>query len=120
MPVIVLAGEEEFEISRRIAELKSTLLVSPWHTINFIKLNNPDFATLAENSATLVLGKGKRIILVDDCQLFTKKRAKAENSKSSIDSSVEEEFAAVLATVSENTYLVFACFSNFDSTLRLS
>ncbi len=76
MPVIVLAGEEEFELTRRVAELKSTLLVPPWHTINFIKFNNPDFSTLAETAATLVMGQGKRIVLVEDCQFLQKKEPK--------------------------------------------
>ncbi len=120
MPIIILAGDEDFEISRRIAELKSTLLVEPWHTINFIKLNNPDFSILAENAASLVFGKGKRIVLLEDCQFFTKKRAKSEESKTVIDSSFEEAFSAMLTGVSENTYLVLACPYNFDSTLRLS
>jgi len=120
VPITILAGEEDFEISRRIAELKSTLLVEPWHTINFIKLNNPDFSVLSENAASLVFGKGKRIVLVEDCQLFTKKRAKSEESKTVIDSSFEEAFSAILIGVSENTYLVFACPYNFDSSLRLS
>ena len=134
MPVIILAGEEEFELTRRVAELKSTLLVPPWHTINFIKLNSPDFSTLADAAATLVLGQGKRIVLVEDCQFFTKKRgkstgtesndesdsSKSKGGKKSIDSSIEEDFVFMLSSVSENTYLILACPYNFDSTLRLS
>lgn len=130
MPVLVLAGEEEFLISRRIAELKASLLVAPWHTINLIKLSNPNMLTLSEAACTLPFGAGKRIILIQDTNLFTKKRKsnkpsengdESADKKSSATGEINEEgLASVLETVPENTYLVFVCPYNFDSTLRLS
>lgn len=140
MPVIVLAGEEELLLSRRLAELKSTLLSPPWHTINLIKLNNPSFITLQESAATLAFGASKRIVLIENCQLFTKKRGKASAAKESAagenefsktgkttkskqavsENSPEADLEVALSSVSENTYLIFSCPHNFDSTLKLS
>jgi DNA polymerase III delta subunit len=126
VPVIILAGEEEFLLSRRLLELKSTLLSSPWQTINFIKLDSPNLANLREVSGTLPFGQGKRIVSVDNCQLFTKKRTKVsaikadKASRVSIDSATEEDFESILSSVPENTYLIFCCPYNFDSTLRLA
>ncbi len=139
MPVIVLAGEEELLISRRLAELKSTLLVSPWQTVNFIKLSNPSFITLQEAAASLPFGAGKRIVLIENCQFFTKKRGKTSSTKDSSEAendsksnkaskskqsasekSPEAELEEALASVAANTYLIFSCPYNFDSTLKLS
>ncbi len=132
MPVIVLAGDEEFEISRRVAELKSKLLDPNWLSMNFTRLGNPPLSDIVELAASLPFGFGNRMIVIDQCDLFTKKRTKSDTaegttSKSSAkrpskdkESTDLDEFEQSLAVISPNTYLVFACIANFDSTLKIS
>jgi DNA polymerase III delta subunit len=135
MPVIVLAGDEEFEISRRVAELKTSLLDQDWASMNFVRLDNPSLPAIIEAAASLPFGQGNRFVLVDRCEMFTKRRGKAgtadsakpadrkkasgQQSKDS-DAIAPEVFAAALASVYERTYVVFACPHNFDSTLKIS
>lgn len=127
MPVIILAGDEEFELSRRVSQLKSTLISESWLSMNFVRLTNPGLPTIIEAAASLPFGEGNRLVLIDRCDLFTKRRTKdgamlaKASAKSSKESDVSPEaFASALAGVYERTYLVFACPYNFDSTLRLS
>jgi DNA polymerase III delta subunit len=132
MPVIILAGDEEFELSRRVSQLKSTLVSDAWRAMNFVRLTNPGLPTIIEAAASLPFGDGNRMVLIDRCDLFTKRRTKdgatasgtqakisAKSSKES-DAVSPEAFALALAGVYEKTYLVFACPYNFDSTLKLS
>ncbi len=128
MPVIVLAGEEEYNLNKRLAELKSTLLAPAWQTVNLIKLNKPSLKSLGEAAGTFAFGQGKRIVLVDNCELFTKKRAKSagdDESKPSASKSAKtnksedlDDLENILSSVPADTYLVFACPYNFDSTLK--
>jgi DNA polymerase-3 subunit delta len=132
MPVLVLAGEEEFEISRRVAELKSTLLDPNWQTMNFTRLRNPALSEIVELAASLPFGFGNRMILIDQCELFTKKRIKDETgdsakSKTSSKASGKDKesmaldnFEQSLSSVAANTYIIFSCSANFDSTLKIS
>ncbi len=135
MPIIILAGDEEFEISRRVADLKNSLLDPDWSSMNFACLDNPQLPEIIDAAATLPFGPGNRLVLIDKCALFTKRRTKAgtaddtnseaTKSKSSRkdknDRIVEPEaFATALSSVYEKTFLLFACPYNFDSTLKLS
>lgn len=134
MPVIILAGDEEFEISRRLAELKLKLVEPSWLTMNFVRLRNAGLLEIIEAAASLPFGEGNRLVVIDRCELFTKRRTKSgaaggaehETQSKSAKASREfepvspEAFAQALAAVYERTYLVFACPFNFDSTLKLS
>ncbi len=128
MPVIVLAGEEEYSLSKRLIELKSTLLAPAWQTVNLVKLNKPNLKLLGEATSTVAFGLGNRIVLVDNCELFTKKRAKTggdEEGKEKPGKSGKtnktddlDDLESVLSSVPAGTYLIFACPYNFDSTLK--
>jgi DNA polymerase III subunit delta len=132
MPVMVLAGEEEFEISRRVAELKSKLLDPNWETMNFTRLKNPPLSDIVELAASLPFGFGNRMILIDQCELFTKKRTKgdaiegtpakslAKRPGKDKESTDLDSFEESLSSISPNTYLIFACLANFDSSLKIS
>ena len=129
MPVIVLAGEEEYGLSKRIAELKTTLLVPAWRSVNLIKLNKPSLKSLNDAASTVPFGQGSRIVMVDNCDLFTKKRAKTDgdNESKSVSSKSSkaktddlDELETVLSSVPASTYLIFVCPYNFDSTLKTS
>ncbi len=126
MPVIVLAGEEEFALNKRLNELKTTLLSPAWREVNLIKLYKPSLASLRESTITVPFGQGSRIILVDNCDLFTKKRAKVQEDKEdnastkSSKNSSEDDWESILTSIPDKTYLIFACPYNFDSTLKIS
>jgi DNA polymerase III subunit delta len=132
MPVLILAGEEDFEIGRRVAQLKSELLDPNWATLNLQRLDNPDLKDVIDAAATVPFGPGNRVIVIERCDFFTKKRggkggtadgaaAKSKGSKSKDKSEIEpEEFEAALAGVHPSTHLIFLCPHNFDSTLKLS
>jgi DNA polymerase III subunit delta len=135
MPVLIIAGDEEFEISRRVAQLKTTLVEENWRAMNFIRLTNPGLPELIEAAASLPFGEGNRLVLIDRCELFSKRRSKgaspaeggskpagkgAGKQMKDSDSISPETFEAALASVYERTYLVFACSYNFDTTLKLS
>jgi len=142
MPVLVLAGDEDFELSRRLEELKNKLLDPAWVTVNFQRLENPSLADVMDAALTVPFGPGNRLVLIDRCELFTKKRAgrggtandsapkagksktkesKSKDAKSKGKDSFEpEDVEQTLSKVGSNTYLVFACPYNFDATLKIS
>ncbi|MGH9553980.1 MAG: hypothetical protein ACRD3W_31670, partial [Terriglobales bacterium] len=130
---MVLAGDEEFELSREVVNLKTKLLDPAWATMNFMRLENPALAQIIEVSAALPFGPGNKVILIDKCELFTKKRsgkgsapdadeepaqAKGKGGKSKV--SEIDRFDEALGSVAPNTYLIFACPHNFDLSLNTS
>ena len=127
MPVLVLAGDEEFELSRKVIELRGSLLDPSWATINFVRLDNPPVGQIIEFAAALPFGPGNKVILFDRCELFTKKRSKGGTADSDDPpptakgkASELDRFVEALSSVAANTYLIFACPHNFDSTLKTS
>lgn len=125
MPIIVLAGEEDFELSRRMKALKSELVDLNWASFNFAVLTNADLPAIIEQAATLPFGPGNRVVVIDHCDLFTKKRSKSDGQAAvgKLDKEkpdVIDEFDQALSAVASNTYLIFACPYNFDSTLKFS
>lgn len=128
MPVIVLAGEEDFLLYRHLEHLKEKLLDPAWASFNYSRLDNPPAADIIDLASSLPFGPGNKVVIVDRCDWFAKKRAaggkekeegakKGAKSKDSVDETKLEE---ALASVHPNTYIIFVSTSNFDSTLRLS
>lgn len=125
MPVLVLAGDEEFELSRKVAEYRSKLLDPTWAAMNFVRLDNAGLSTITEHASALPFGPGNKVILIDKCELFTKKRTKggaADDGESSAKGKNTEldRFEDALGSVGPNTYLIFSCPHNFDKTLKTS
>lgn len=137
MPVIVLAGDEEFEVERRLQALKEELLDPVWASVNLVRADNPALDKIDDLAAQLPFGPGNRVIIIDRCDLFTKKRGKSpkpaiqdnkstavsEKSKRPAKDSAAaalESFEQALGKVAENTFLIFNCPHNFDSTLKTS
>jgi DNA polymerase-3 subunit delta len=123
MPVLILAGDEEFELWRRVQHLKEELLDPAWASVNFLKMDNPGIAEIINAAGSLPFGFGKKVILFDRCDLFTKKKSKGGDSSSKADDTkgkdkLLDELEKALAAVSENTHVIFACPFNFDSTLK--
>lgn len=125
MPVLILAGDEEFELSRAVVELKESLLDAAWATLNFQCLQNPTIREIIDVSASLPFGPGNKVILIDKCDLFTRKRkgSDAEESapKSEKGRAAElERFEQAMANVAANTFVIFSSPHNFDTTLKTS
>ena len=133
MPVIVLAGEEEFTLNKRLLQLKAKLISPAWQSVNFIKLTKPSLAVLREAADTIPFAQGNRIVLIENCDFFTKKRTKpqeadseksetadSKNNKTTKSNIVDEDLESILTSIAANIYLIFACPYNFDSTLKLS
>ncbi len=127
MPVIVLAGEEEFEIARRAQALRRQLVDPAWAAVNFQKINHPDIMAVSDAAVALPFGSGNKFIQIDNCDLFTKKKSKADDeggasSKTSAGKTQKllDDLEGALGCVSESTYLVLACTANFDNTLKIS
>ncbi|HEY9784474.1 MAG TPA: DNA polymerase III subunit delta [Candidatus Obscuribacterales bacterium] len=127
MPVIVVSGEEEFEVARRVAELKQKLLDPAWAQINFVRLESPSLVDVIDAAHSLPFGAGNKVILIERCDFFTKRRAAkggdgegAEKVSASTKEKQIAELSQALSVVAKETYLIFACPYNFDSTLKLS
>jgi DNA polymerase-3 subunit delta len=125
MPVLVVAGDEEFEVFRKVAELRKSLLDPAWAAMNFVRFENPPLHQIIDLAAALPFGPGNKVILIDKCELFTKKKSKGGGADSDDapasakgKSTELDHFEAALFAVAPNTYLIFACESNFDSTLK--
>ncbi len=123
MPVLILAGEEEFEVTRRARSLRKKLLDQNWASVNFSRLENPGISEIIDAACQLPFGPGNKIILVDRCDLFTKKRTKGGEETASTSKHKEKGdqldlLEKAFQSVAANTYLIFACPYNFDSTLR--
>ncbi|MBS1956742.1 MAG: hypothetical protein JST89_21315 [Cyanobacteria bacterium SZAS-4] len=126
MPVVIIAGDEEFELSRRVQHLRVSLVDPNWASVNFLRLDNPPLQEIIDASGTLPFGPGNKVVLIDRCELFTKKRTKGgddagrseSDSKSKDKEKLLDELEKSLATVAENTYVIFACPFNLDQTLK--
>jgi DNA polymerase-3 subunit delta len=122
MPVLVFAGDEEFELSRKVNDLRNSLVDPAWASMNFSRFENPTLAQITELASVLPFGPGNKVILIDKCELFTKRRSKGGDSESESTgkgkASELDRFAEAIASVADNTYLIFACPFNFDKTLR--
>ena len=81
MPVLVLAGDEEFELSRKVVELRKTLLDPTWAAMNFVRMENATIAQIIESAGSLPFGPGNKVVLIDKCELFTKKRGKGSDTE---------------------------------------
>ncbi|MCI0661401.1 MAG: hypothetical protein L0220_10035, partial [Acidobacteria bacterium] len=123
MPVVVLAGDEDFLLSRRVSELKAELVDSAWVSFNFQRIESPALPDVIDAAATLPFGPGKKMVLLDRCELFTKKKGKGGSEEKVSDKTMKlllDDFDRALAAVAPDTHLVFACYHNFDSTLKVS
>lgn len=125
MPVIVVAGDEEFEVSRRVSDLTARLLDKDWAAFNFSRLDNPPLIDVIDAAASLPFGMGNRVVVIDRCDLFTKKRTREggkaqESASASAKEKQIEQLGQALSAVAASTYLIFSCPHNFDSSLKLS
>ncbi len=135
MPVLVLAGEEDFELYRHLEALKAKHLDPAWASFNYARFDNPSAQEVIDLASSLPFGPGNKVIVLDRIDWFSKKRsakgeegsaaaakkaAKAAAKAQARDNVNEEALAEALSSVHENTYLIFVATSNFDSSLRLS
>jgi DNA polymerase III delta subunit len=132
MPVLVLAGDEDFELGRRVQVLRDKYLDPAWASVNFLRLDNPALNDISDAAAQLPFGPGNKVVLIDRCDLFTKKRGKAGSLEDGAEAKPAKKekgkdktdqldvLEQALLTVSPNTYLIFSCPYNFDSTLKTS
>ncbi|MBY0359985.1 MAG: DNA polymerase III subunit delta [Candidatus Obscuribacterales bacterium] len=124
MPAIVLAGEEELLIAERLDTLKAELLDPAWSNFNFSCIENPDLKQAIDAAATVPFGLGNKIVLLDRCDFFTKKRGKSDDEaptgKKAGKDKLLEDLDQALAAIAPNTYLIFRCNANFDKTLKTS
>lgn len=121
MPIIIIAGEEEFKISRRIQKLKDELVDPAWASFNFQRFDSPDLKQVIDAAAAVPFGPGNKVILFEQCALFTKKRgAKDDDGGSKQSAKLIDDLDSSLKALAPNTYLLFSCIANFDSTLKVS
>jgi DNA polymerase-3 subunit delta len=124
MPIIILAGEEEFEIAQKAQALKAKLVDPTYQSFNFSKLTNAEIRDIIDAACTLPFGPGNKVILIDKCSLFTKKRGSSEdnNTNKAKDRSNKllEDLDAACSKIANNTYLIFTCTAKFDSSLKIS
>ena len=124
MPIIILAGEEEFKIAREVSALKKRLVDPTWLTFNFQSFAGADLKDVIDSAATVPFGPGNKMVLFEQCALFTKKRGAKDDdaTPASKDKPAKllDDLDQALKAIAPNTYLVFACLANFDSTLKVS
>ena len=113
-------------LSRRVQALRASLVDPAWASVNFLRLDNPPLQEVVEAAAMLPFGPGNKMILIDRCELFTKKKSKGGDDKPEPEGKAKDrdrlldDFEKSLASVAPNTHLIFACPFNFDSTLKTS
>lgn len=126
MPLIVLAGEEEFLIAEELQNLKDKLLDPAWASFNYSRLLDPTIKDLADAAASIPFGPGNKLIVMERCGLFTKKRGDKDPEEEVAKKSTKnlnktyEDLEAALSAIHPNTYVVLACVANFDSSLKVS
>ncbi|MBX9572231.1 MAG: DNA polymerase III subunit delta [Candidatus Obscuribacterales bacterium] len=127
MPTIILSGDEELLISERLEVLKEKLLDPAWASFNFSRISHPDLKEVIDGAAAVPFGPGNKVIVFDNCDLFTKKRSgKSDDDSSSSKGSKSksekllDDLDKALAHLAPNTYLIFSCPFNFDKTLKVS
>lgn len=122
MPVLVLAGDEDFELYRRLAKLKDSLLDPMWASFNFTRFEKPTVVDVLDNALAMPFGPGNKVIVFDNCDFFTRKSAgkKDKADAGSVSAKQLEHLDESLASVGPNTHLIFACPFNFDANLKLS
>lgn len=125
MPVLILVGDEDFELYRKLKKLKESLLDPAWASFNYSKIETPSISDVLDNALSVPFGPGNKVIVFDKCDFFTRKSAEKTKGKEKSDAfSVTpkqlERLDKALGSVHPNTYLIFACPFNFDSNLKLS
>ena len=129
MPTIILAGEEELLISERVEALKEKLLDPAWATFNFSRIIHPDLREIVDAAAAVPFGPGNKVIVFENCDLFTKKRGGKSDDESAGGAkgkakpkaeSLLDDLEKALAHVAPNTYLILSCPHNFDKSLKVS
>ena len=126
MPALVLAGEEEFLLYRKLEELKEKLLDPAFASFNYQRLDGAvSGSDVVDLAASIPFGPGNKVIIFDRCDWFAKKRAGKSDDKpktgkagkaSGKDSVDEDKLAEALAGLHPNTYLIFVATQNLDST----
>ncbi len=125
MPIHILAGEEELLISERLEMLKEKLLDPAWASFNFARTSKPDLKQIIDAAAAIPFGPGNKLMVFDQCDLFTKKKSgKAEDDSAAKGKSKSEKLLEdldkALSSVAPSTYLILSCTANFDKTLKVS
>lgn len=120
-PVMVLAGDEDFELYRRLTKLKDSLLDPQWASFNYLRIETPNISDVLDNALSVPFGPGNKVIIFDKCDFFTRKSAgKSKSDSGSITPKQLDSLDDSLGSVHPNTYLIFACPFNFDANLKLS
>lgn len=122
MPVIVLAGEEDFELYRRLKKLKENLLkeAGAFASINSLSILKPQISDVFDHALSQPMGFGNKVIVFDDCDFFARKKRNEKSEKEEIGAKHIEKLDDYLGSVLPNTYLIFVSTSNFDENLKLS
>ncbi len=128
MPVTILAGDEDFELYRKLAKLKDALLDPAWASFNYLKIECPNVTDVLDHALSVPFGPGNKVIVFDKCDFFTRKssastrssKSKDKNEGGSVTAKQLELLEEAMASVHPNTHLIFACPFNFDSNLKLS
>jgi DNA polymerase III delta subunit len=102
--------------------LKAELVDPAWESFNFVRLADPDLKQVVDAAATVPFGPGNRLVLIDQCALFTRKKSgkEGDGEGGSKSTKIIDDFDAALKMVAPNTFLLFACIANFDKTLKTS
>lgn len=122
-PVLVLAGDEDFELYRKLVKLKDSLIDPTWASFNYLRIETPSLTDVLDNALSVPFGPGNKVIVFDKCNFFTRKSAGKGNQKSDssgVTPKQLESLDSALASVASNTQLIFACPFNFDANLKLS
>lgn len=123
MPLIVLAGDEDFLLYRHLNKLKDSLLEGEWATFNYTRIDSPSLSDVLDHALTVPFGMGNKVIVFDRCDFFSRKKPGKKEEKPETQTKANkqlEQLEETLGSVAHNTYLIFACTGNFDSTLKLS
>ncbi len=120
-PVMVLAGDEDFLLYRRLTKLKDQLLDPAWASFNYLCIDYPSVTDVLDNALTMPFGPGNKVIVFDKCGFFTRKTSgKKDKDTGAVTQKQLDSLDDALASVGPNTHLIFACPFNWDENLKLS
>lgn len=122
MPVLVFAGDEDFELYRKLKKIKESLLkdAGAFASINLLTIQKPQVADIFDHALSQPMGFGNKVIVFDDCDFFARKKKNEKSEKEDVGAKQLEKLDDYLGSVLPNTYLIFVSTSNFDENLKLS
>ena len=117
MTISLISGDESYLIKKKVTDLKATLLNNNVSSLNYLYFAETNVKDFIENTQSLPLGLGNRLLVFNNCNWFTKAKSK-ENTKMSDLALKEIEF--ILKNQSAYLQIILVSYYKLDNGLKLT